>query len=81
VHLLVCKPAVIMETEALKKTFGGDASVNIDSIAQVVSSFSQKSLAEMVTSNGGTLKLHLDGKEIVLKHKTHFYLHAKDKAK
>jgi hypothetical protein len=81
VHLLVCKPAVIMETEELKKTFGGDASVNIDSIAQVVSSFSQKSLAEMVSSNGGTLKLHLDGKEIVLKHKTHFYLNARDKAK
>ena len=33
VHLLICKPAVIVETEELKKTFGGDASVNIDSIA------------------------------------------------
>lgn len=81
VHLLICKPAVIMETEALAKSFGGDGSVNIDSIAQVVSSFSQKTLAQMVTSNGGTLKLQLDNKEIVLKHKTHFYLNAKDKAK
>lgn len=69
-----------METEALKKTFGGDASVNIDSIAQAVSNYSQKSLAKMVSENGGTLKLHLDGKELVLKHKTHFYLNAKDKA-
>lgn len=40
VHLFICKPAVIMETAELKKSFGDDANV-IDSISQVVSNYSQ----------------------------------------
>lgn len=80
VHLLICKPAVIVETEELKKTFGGDASINLDSIAQVLSNYSQKTLSDMVAQNQGTLKFNLDGKEVVLHHKTHFFLNAKDKA-
>lgn len=57
VHLLVCKPAVIMEMEELKKSFGGDGNVKIESIAQVVSNYSQVQLADIVHKNGGTLKL------------------------
>ena len=40
VHLLICKPAVIVLTEELKSTFGGDASINLDSVAQVLSCYS-----------------------------------------
>ena len=45
-----------------------------------MSNYSQKTLSEMVAQSQGTLKFQLDGKEIVLAHKTHFYLNAKDKA-
>lgn len=34
----------------------------------------------MVAANKGTIKFELDGKEIVVQHKKHFFLNAKDKA-
>ena len=43
VTLYICAPAVIMETAELQKSFGSDG-VNLESLAQVVSNFSQASL-------------------------------------
>lgn len=78
VELLVCTQAATLETDAIKKSY---PDVDMDSLVKVMRNYSQDVLKQKVNSNSGTLKVHLDGKEIVLKHKTHFYLNARDKAK
>lgn len=78
VTLYVCKPAASFVAEEVQKSFGGDASVNVDSLASVVNNFSQASLQQMVSAND-TLKVTLDGKEVTLKHKQHFFVNAKER--
>merc|ERR1712086_1238937 len=73
--------ALIGETHfaaEVQKSFGGDASLNLESLATVVNNFSQAGLQQMVSANG-TLKVALDGKEVALKHKKHFYVNAKER--
>lgn len=76
VHLFVCKPAAIVEAEEVKKSF---PDVDPDFLAKVLANYSQASLKKLVDEQSGSLKLSLDGQEVVLKHKTHFFLNAKDK--
>lgn len=77
IKLFICKPAVIMENDELQKSFGAKG-VNLDSLAQVVSNYSQETLKKMV-SNSAVVKVKLDGHDLELTHKKHFYLNAKDK--
>ena len=78
VTLYVCKPAASFVAAEVQKSFGGDASLNLESLATVVNNFSQAGLQQMVSANG-TLKVTLDGKEVALKHKQHFYVNAKER--
>lgn len=80
-QLFVCQPAVVLVKEALDKSFGKDEAINLESLAQVVGNYSQESFKKMVTANKGKFKINLDGKEIVLKHKTHFYFNLKEQGK
>lgn len=75
VWLLVCKPSFILKEEAVKRAYGKE---QVEAIENVLSNYSQSTLTDLVNKNG-MLKFTLDNKEIVLKHKTHFYINAKDK--
>jgi len=46
-----------------------------------VGNYPQASFQKMVKKNKGKFSFNLDGKDIVLKHKTHFYFNLKDQGK
>ena len=51
----------------------------MDAVRSVLNSFDAKALKSQVENDNGLFKISLDGTDIELKHKTHFFLNAKER--
>lgn len=47
-------------------------------LRSLLNAFDQSSLKSQVDRNGGVFRANLDGKDLELKHKTHFFLNARE---
>jgi hypothetical protein len=79
-QLLICQQAIILVREELEKSFGSDSDIKLDSLASVVGNYSPETLKKKVDKKGN-FKINLDGKDIVLKYKQHFWYSLKDQGK
>jgi len=75
--LYITKQAPQLVDSAVQAAF---PSVNIQSLRAYLHSFGQGHLESLVQANGGVLKINLDNTDIELKHKTHFFLSARERA-
>jgi len=75
--ICITKQAPQLVDSAVQAAF---PSVNIQSLKAYLNSFGQAHLENLVQANGGVLKINLDNTDIELKHKTHFFLSARERA-
>ena len=64
-----------MNEAQVSKDFAG---VNMAGLRSLLNAFDQSSLKSQVDRNGGVFRANLDGKDLELKHKTHFFLNARE---
>jgi hypothetical protein len=53
--------------------------VKVDTLRAYLSSFDPAALAQDISKNGGNLTINIDGKDVVLVHKTHMWFSVKDR--
>mmetsp|Transcript_5114 Transcript_5114/g.7799 ORF Transcript_5114/g.7799 Transcript_5114/m.7799 type:complete len:110 (+) Transcript_5114:3376-3705(+) len=75
--LYICKPCPHLVEDKVKSDF---PQANLDGLHAYLNSFDQKELFEKVTAASGSLKINLDGQDLNLNHRVHFFLNAKDMA-
>ena len=66
-------------TSKLDEDFSQHGPTFVNDLKSYVSQFDRKSLSNMVNANQGRVQVVLNGVKLVLEHKVHFYLDARDK--
>jgi len=73
--LYITKPTVQFDEAEVLKLDG----VKLDSLRSYLGSFSASALKNTVLANQGVLEISLDGKDLKLVHKVHFFFDASDR--
>jgi len=76
ITLYICKPAPQLDEAKISADFAG---VQVDTLRAYLSSFPTAALAEELAKNSGKMAINVDGKDVVLVHKKHMWLSAKDR--
>lgn len=74
ITIFVCKQAIHVDLNELAKT-----GANVDSLRSILNSYDVSALRNQVESNSGRFNVRLDGKDVELLHKTHFYIGARER--
>jgi hypothetical protein len=67
---------VHLDRESIAKDHQG---VNVDTIQSLVNSYDIAALSKLLASSDGVLTAKVDGQNVDLKHKTHFFLGARER--
>lgn len=76
VEITICKQAVHVDEEAVAKSYQG---VNVNVVHCLLNSFNPEALKKQLESSNGIFRTRLDGTDVELKHKEHFYLSGRER--